>query len=270
MSQASSNLPPRSGGACARSARLALMAITPLLCLLASGCTDRAVSCTARRREPLRGGVSRPDAAFAAVEASLLAVRLVTTVEGHDLIRLCSATHVGGGLVVTARHCFEGASRWTATVVHRDAIELEVERETTCGDVSAYSTEREAELHPALDAARLRAPSLAGAPAAPVLRHLPAAGTRALLGGYGLDETGNFGTRAFLDTQLVESSDERLVTDSGEQAGACLGDSGGPLFVMDGEQPTLAGVLARGSPTCTGRDEWTPTAVLADWLTDGR
>ena len=49
----------------------------------------------------------------------------------------------------------------------------------------------------------------------------------------------------------------------GEESGACLGDSGGPLLDAEG---LLVGILTRGAANCVGRDEYEEIAAVQQWL----
>jgi secreted trypsin-like serine protease len=47
---------------------------------------------------------------------------------------------------------------------------------------------------------------------------------------------------------------------------ACMGDSGGPAFVVRGTQLALVGVTSRGSGTCAGEGTYTDIRYFVDWI----
>lgn len=71
----------------------------------------------------------------------------------------------------------------------------------------------------------------------------------------------------FLATTIAQTDGGSVITDSGSDAGACAGDSGGPLFVQDGGSDwQLAGVLSEGSAYCVGFDVFTTASSVQAWI----
>jgi secreted trypsin-like serine protease len=96
-----------------------------------------------------------------------------------------------------------------------------------------------------------------GAIAAPRLQQGLQLEASAVIAAYGLTERGQMRALRFLATTLqrIDPATTTITVNSGPTAGACGGDSGGPLFVAtqdDGWQ--LAGILSVGSAYCLGED----------------
>jgi hypothetical protein len=132
-------------------------------------------------------------------------------------------------------------------------------------------------------------------PVVPISSNSPTAGQTAVISGYGLNDQGTIGEKLFarttvfgvgpavmgdsgtdaqgdsgvcaLDSDAGCSGGVLLITiDSGAEAGACAGDSGGPLFVRGTSGWQVAGVLSEGSVYCTGEDVYTDLTSVAGWL----
>jgi hypothetical protein len=60
---------------------------------------------------------------------------------------------------------------------------------------------------------------------------------------------------------------DSIVVDGHGRAGACIGDSGGPLLVRDADgRLAVGGVLSRGQASCTGKDSYLRGEVIRDWV----
>ena len=92
-------------------------------------------------------------------------------------------------------------------------------------------------------------------------------GRRGEASGYGTDENGDTGTRAFTAEPLVALS-SRFVTIDGEgRHGVCFGDSGGPLMVsMEDGTTRIIGVLSNGDGSCVDEDNFTRIDTYKAWL----
>ena len=75
------------------------------------------------------------------------------------------------------------------------------------------------------------------------------------------------GRRTFLVERVAQVADDHVLVSADGLAGACFGDSGGPLLVRgdDGRVRTL-GLLSQGSSDCRGTDRYLRVDALADWL----
>jgi S1-C subfamily serine protease len=191
----------------------------------------------------------------ALLELDAAARRALVTVEpAHGYVQaLCSGVIIAPGWTLTAKHCDEAAP----LVVISDALEAPVERRVA---------------HPQLDLLLLHVPALGALePIAPSDTELSACaiGAPVELAGFGETETGSVGALRFLSTRIAELSATSIVVDGHGRAGACVGDSGGPLLVRDGNgAPRVAGILSGGSASCVDRDQYTRVDRARAWLTD--
>ncbi len=83
------------------------------------------------------------------------------------------------------------------------------------------------------------------------------AGMSGIIGGYGLDDNGNYGTlRAGYMTIAQVTSNSIVSYYNGSGSNTCSGDSGGPFFVQVGSEWVLAGVTSNGTlENCGAGDE---------------
>jgi hypothetical protein len=134
-------------------------------------------------------------------------------------------------------------------------------------------------------------------PVASIASTPPTIGQTAVIAGYGLTQENTVGERLFVGTTVIgvgrgvpgdaEGADADsgacvsdadadagacrggtllITVDSGPDAGACGGDSGGPLFVGDASGWQVAGVLSGGSADCTGDDVYVDLASVVGWI----
>jgi hypothetical protein len=165
--------------------------------------------------------------------------------------------------VLTARHCVEDAA----------APELDVDV------VSASGTHTYAvaalHRHPELDLAALEldaAPDFDEVGTIAWSEHvapLAQPGSDVQTAGFGVDEAGRVGTRRFGVEQVLNLDEEHVVVSARGHAGACDGDSGGPLLVRgEGGHVLAVGVLSKGAVSCYGVDRYTRLDAAARWLRD--
>lgn len=92
-------------------------------------------------------------------------------------------------------------------------------------------------------------------------------GRRVELAGYGQNERGGYGVRAFTAQPLVALRGDMVSTDGEGRHGVCYGDSGGPMFVIASDGSVrVAGSLTGGDGSCVGVDEYTRVDVYYDWM----
>ncbi|MCU0663666.1 MAG: trypsin-like serine protease [Myxococcota bacterium] len=74
------------------------------------------------------------------------------------------------------------------------------------------------------------------------------------------------GRRRMGEVTVLEVWDRELKT--GEPAGTCSGDSGGPLFVEQGDNSVVGGVVSRGTAGCiaSAGSVFTKISAYADWI----
>ncbi|MCB9595100.1 MAG: trypsin-like serine protease [Sandaracinaceae bacterium] len=90
--------------------------------------------------------------------------------------------------------------------------------------------------------------------------------------GYGQQEDGSINEREFtaepIDGYEQDRSGGQQVRINGMgERGVCFGDSGGPLMVLASDSTVrVVGVLSWGDPNCLGRDRYTRSDVVADWI----
>jgi hypothetical protein len=113
---------------------------------------------------------------------------------------------------------------------------------------------------------RERLPELAPIPIMTDLMDEQWLGQLAEAAGYGLTDTGTFGTRYFT-TEPIVALDNFVTVDGEGEHGLCGGDSGGPVLVVASDATVrVAGALYDGDASCVGRDRYTRTDIAKDWI----
>jgi hypothetical protein len=170
----------------------------------------------------------------------------------------CSATHLGGGWVLSAGHCALGGGLWLRQPGPDD------------GSVSADTLR----VRDDLDALLAHFPSLEeeGRGAIPLLEEDVSTawlGTRVMLAGYGEQRDGSTRQLQFLTEPIVELDDNQLVVNGDGRSGAYLGDSGGPMLALgaDGRARVL-GELSHGDGSCLGSDRYVRADRLRGFVAD--
>ena len=92
-------------------------------------------------------------------------------------------------------------------------------------------------------------------------------GATAEAAGYGQNEHGEYGRRAFTAEPISQLWGGTLTIDGQGQRGVCFGDSGGPVMVVASDgSARVAGDLSNGDGSCVGQDNYTRVDAHRDWL----
>jgi hypothetical protein len=175
----------------------------------------------------------------------------------------CSGAFVTDEWVLTAKHC--GIRLGRAFCVGPDPRNPNV-----CFRAA------EVQDHPSVDMALVRMDAPASS-RLPELEPIPIMterideswfGTLAEAAGYGTQEDGSSGEREFTAEPIVAfEGSEFVVIDGMGERGVCFGDSGGPLMVLASDATVrVLGDLSYGDPSCVGRDRYTRTDLVVDWI----
>ncbi len=189
-----------------------------------------------------------------------------------NLLRTCTASRIAPHWFVTAKHCIPNAANLGITIAFQRADEAAPPLDPGCPGHVLGAANKEAAVewirHPKLDLALLRTEH-AGWSWISSHARVVAAGERVVMAGIGLRETLRTGELAFLSATVQALDEAHIVVSAGAMAGACFGDSGGPLLLIDDTLGTsIVGVLSRGSESCTGSDAYVRLDVVRAWLRD--
>jgi secreted trypsin-like serine protease len=229
------------------------------------------------------------------VAASVAAIVVESDV-GHP--SLCSGVLVADRFVLSAAHCASGIAP-SALQLSFGPSAPPFASVNECGQPTTYPVVA-LERDPAADLVLMELASNVSRsiPVVGVAQSSPVVGQMGVIAGYGLNKQGTAGERLFVGTTVVGigvtatgysapdgevdaytcagdadgeagscSGSRLLITvDSGIGAGACAGDSGGPLFVRDAAGWRVAGVLSEGSASCTGEDVYVDLASVSGWI----
>jgi hypothetical protein len=181
-------------------------------------------------------------------DRDLAVVALLTEFDDDREDRLCSGALVGLDVVLTARHCM--ASDGQTTIIFGRSVD----RPVSTVKVDHFVVDGlEGDLALAVFDPR-------STPFIETMRlwgdYSIAVGDSVTLSGFGKDEDGRVGRLTFVRESIAELDDQTITVDGKGKTGACVGDSGGPLLVVDAETGELRpiGVLSVGSATCTDLD----------------
>ena len=204
-----------------------------------------------------RDGLFAADTASTTIVAGDPQLSIVAVLPSFDgAPSLCTGTVVAPSWVLTAGHCAgEGAVAFGD--LDQPLFEARI----------SFATR-----HPTLDVGLLRVPGDINGRMGPIpiSTELPAGAREGLvveLAGRGLTETGKFGQLRFLLEPISMVSSNMIEVDGAGRSGACLGDSGGPLLVLDAEGRTaVAGTLSTGAANCVGKDRYVRADRFATWV----
>lgn len=243
-----------------------LRAFTPLWAL-ALACSSPPDECDLDvRQSAIKFATPDAGVAPAVAAASVVAVYWEQADRHQDALFACTATRIAQATYLTARHC----------VADDDAVVLrfgDESRSSACaGAVRRVVRVTRVMLHPELDLALLVSDETTSsddelAAAMVIGRAQPPPGQLLYIAGYGLTEHGSLEELRALEVTVtgVQASQVEV---QGIGGGACVGDSGGPLYSLEGEHVTLRGVLSTGSASCLGADQYVNVADARDWIHD--
>ena len=149
----------------------------------------------------------------------------------------CSGVFVAHRSILTAAHCVANSKNF--------AIEIDGSR------VESATLER---IHDRLDLALLTASSSLRPEKVQVQLTTPTVGQPATLIGFGSRQGRDPGIRGDIELKVTQVREGTFLVRPVEAMGACLGDSGAPVWLMT-PQPKLLGVLVAGSESCAGPDK---------------
>jgi len=190
------------------------------------------------------------------------AVVRITVDEGEGAVpAVCSGVLVDPSHVLTARHCLAArAEQLTVEVfVAADVVATRPLRALGHGTLDIAVLE--------LDASFETLP-IGTIPWLDALPDGVTVGASVQLAGFGLDEHGAAGARRFDVEQVSDLEAEHIVVSADGRAGACGGDSGGPLLVRgDDGEVAVVGLLDHGTASCYGFERYSRLDLAAPWLT---
>lgn len=201
---------------------------------------------------------------------------------------LCSGVLVAPDVVLTAAHCVISSARYRVIATGPDFKPQEFPV-VSIKRHSSFVAGTTPQTQPGADLALLKLASSIQGDSLPLpisINHSIAAGETVFLAGYGSTSYTNIGTaRTLRTTSLVSLGPERslnkvlIIADPKGMAlrpgaGACLGDSGGPIFVSTDAGYAIGGITSwsggpersRSRSACGGITAITPVEHYAQWI----
>ena len=229
--------------------------------LTLSGCDESESTCMLSVPNAIVHGRTPKSIERDIVNATVL-LKIDTTVDGVEVTEQCSGVAVTDRRVLTAAHCFKHGTEWAVS------LSIPILDETSSDFCETGFRTLKGTLLKRRSTADLAVVEVEGGLNGTVsaAEETPSVGTEVTVAGYGLDENNGLGTLRFLDTAIISYQQNLWEVDSGD-AGACAGDSGGPMFVYNAvsRRYELAGILSVGSVLCTGVDYYTDVISVRAW-----
>ena len=175
-------------------------------------------------------------------------------------IEFCSVVRISAEWFVTAAHCLSSAP--SPAWLELGGIEVPLSLGPDSADGSQIVLNADA------DVALLRVASLPGG-AVLSWASSPQVGIddSVLIAGAGDDGEAGLGNVLFAVAPVADVTDTEFTLRPNLVRAPCAGDSGGPALVRASSGAVVvAGVLSRGSPSCTGADVYERLDSIADWL----
>lgn len=229
----------------------------------ATGCSSRSEAEACDSLAAIVEGTTAPPSELAANGDSVVAVLVVDPADGTSVLDTCTGVRLDASHIVTARHCVSSTPASSIRIVAGPASvagnRCVAAAAPSRKEATAVATSATLDL-----AVILTAPS--DGSSTPGCTRLPSVGTAGVIAGYGLSEGGELGVRRFLKTEVVGTSTDVIAVQAPTAAGACVGDSGGPLFVKEDDRWCVAGTLSTGSADCRGLDRYQSVTAASEWI----
>jgi hypothetical protein len=237
-----------------RRVRLTAVVLGRLLCLCLAciGCaSEQTVALECASEAAIFNGSLDSDLP-ALSDADMSAIGALELADGE---LVCSATVFSKGWVLTAKHC--DTSERLLFRPSSQSVRYEVGRRV---------------LHPTRDAmvmtVQLQESYGRLQPIRPLASEIPPelSGQLLTLAGLGFTESAAEGELRFAPGEVTDINEIELFVDATGSAGACFGDSGGPLLGAVAGEVRIFGVLSRGATNCVGVDAYVRVDSIVDWL----